>query len=159
MACRRVGELGEAVATVAADLGVGWGAVMRAVREHGTPLVDDPARLAGVAALGVDETAYLAATASHGTETQRLVTGEEEPGFTTYPGFDCRALYTDTLFPGKIIACLSRADVIFNGLFTVAPVVCSSVDRIESPADYRIVSAKGRYGITHMLEDILIRSI
>ena len=68
VACRRVGELGEAVATVAADLGVGWGAVMRAVREHGTPLVDDPARLAGVAALGVDETAFLAATASHGTE-------------------------------------------------------------------------------------------
>jgi predicted DNA-binding transcriptional regulator AlpA len=29
---------------------------MRAVAEHGTPLVDDPARLEGVAALGVDET-------------------------------------------------------------------------------------------------------
>jgi transposase len=68
VACRRVGELGEAVATVAADLGVGWGAVMRAVREHGTPLVDDPARLAGVAALGVDETAFLAATSTHATE-------------------------------------------------------------------------------------------
>jgi hypothetical protein len=41
---------------------------MRAVAEHGTPLVDDPARLEGVAALGVDETAFLAATSSHGTE-------------------------------------------------------------------------------------------
>ena len=41
---------------------------MRAVAEHGTPLVDDPTRLAGVAALGVDETAYLAATATHPTE-------------------------------------------------------------------------------------------
>jgi transposase len=41
---------------------------MRAVTEHGTPLVDDPARLAGVAALGVDETAFLAATATHPTE-------------------------------------------------------------------------------------------
>src|SRR4051794_18128111 len=41
---------------------------MRAVAGHGAPLVDDPARLTGVAALGVDETAYLAATASHGTE-------------------------------------------------------------------------------------------
>ena len=41
---------------------------MRAVAEHGTPLIDDPTRLAGVAALGVDETAFLAATASHPTE-------------------------------------------------------------------------------------------
>ena len=50
------------------ELGVGWGTVMRAVSEYGTPLVDDPARLAGVTALGVDETAYLAATATHPTE-------------------------------------------------------------------------------------------
>ncbi|MDD7941877.1 transposase [Actinomycetospora lutea] len=41
---------------------------MRAVAEHGTPLIDDPARLQGVAALGVDETAFLAATATHATE-------------------------------------------------------------------------------------------
>jgi len=67
-ACRRVGQAGESVAAVAADLGLGWGTVMRAVAEHGSPLVDDPARLAGVAALGVDETAFLAATAAHGTE-------------------------------------------------------------------------------------------
>ena len=40
---------------------------MTAVREHGTPLVDDPARLDGVAALGVDETAFLAANAKHPT--------------------------------------------------------------------------------------------
>ena len=53
---------------VAWEFGVGWGTVMRAVAEHGAPLVDDPARLAGVAALGVDETAYLAATATHATE-------------------------------------------------------------------------------------------
>jgi transposase len=68
LACQRVGRDGEAVAVVAWDLGVGWGTVMRAVTEHGTPLVDDPTRLAGVAALGVDETAYLAATATHPTE-------------------------------------------------------------------------------------------
>ena len=67
-ACRRVGHGGESVAAVAWDLGLGWGTVMRAVAEHGAPLVDDPARLAGVRALGVDETAYLAATSSHGTE-------------------------------------------------------------------------------------------
>jgi len=35
---------------------------MRAVHEHGTPLVDDPRRLDGVAALGLDETSFLKAT-------------------------------------------------------------------------------------------------
>jgi transposase len=67
-ACRRVGYDAEAVAVVAADFGVGWGTVMRAVIEHGAPLIDHPARLEGVAALGVDETAYLAATSTHATE-------------------------------------------------------------------------------------------
>ncbi len=50
------------VAAVARDLGVGWQTVMRAVRDHGGPLVDDPQRLAGVAALGLDETSFLKAT-------------------------------------------------------------------------------------------------
>jgi transposase len=35
---------------------------MRAVHEHGTPLVEDPARLEGVVALGLDETSFLKAT-------------------------------------------------------------------------------------------------
>jgi transposase len=35
---------------------------MRAVAEHGQPLVDDPTRLAGVTALGLDETSFLRAT-------------------------------------------------------------------------------------------------
>jgi transposase len=67
-ACRRVGQGGESVAAVAFELGVGWGTVMRAVAEHGAPRVDDPARLAGIKALGVDETAFLAASATHATE-------------------------------------------------------------------------------------------
>jgi transposase len=71
-ACRRVGEDGHDVAAVAVEYGVGWHTVMRAVRDHGQPLVDDPARLAGVAAVGVDETAFLAATSRHHTE---FVTG------------------------------------------------------------------------------------
>jgi transposase len=61
-ACRRVGKDAHAVAAVARDLGVGWATIMRAVHEHGTPLVDDPARLDGVAALGLDETSFLKAT-------------------------------------------------------------------------------------------------
>jgi transposase len=61
-ACRRVGKDAHTVAAVARDLGVGWATVMRAVDEHGTPLVDDPARLEGVTALGLDETSFLKAT-------------------------------------------------------------------------------------------------
>jgi transposase len=54
-ACREVGQYGRTVAAVAALLRVGWNTVMRAVRAFGQPLVDDPDRLAGVSALGVDE--------------------------------------------------------------------------------------------------------
>ena len=61
-ACRRVGKDAHAVAAVARDLGVGWATVMRAVDDHGAPLVDDPTRLQGVAALGLDETSFLRAT-------------------------------------------------------------------------------------------------
>jgi transposase len=51
-ACRRVGKDAHAVAAVARDLGVGWATIMRAVHEHGTQLVDDPARLDGWAGSG-----------------------------------------------------------------------------------------------------------
>jgi transposase len=61
-ACRRVGKDAHAVAAVARDLGVGWATVMWAVAEHGSPLVDDAARLEGVVALGLDETSFLKAT-------------------------------------------------------------------------------------------------
>jgi transposase len=71
-ACRRVGKDAHAVAAVARDLGVGWATVMRAVHEHGTQLVDHPARLDGVAALGLDETSFLKATR---TAPTRWVTG------------------------------------------------------------------------------------
>jgi transposase len=71
-ACRRVGKDAHAVAAVARDLGVGWATVMRAVADHGRPLVDDPARLNGVAALGLDETSFLKATR---TAPTRYVTG------------------------------------------------------------------------------------
>jgi transposase len=71
-ACRRVGKDAHAVAAVARDLGVGWATVMRAVGDHGRPLVEDPDRLAGVAALGLDETSFLKATRRAPT---RYVTG------------------------------------------------------------------------------------
>jgi transposase len=71
-ACRRVGKDAHAVAAVARDLGVGWATIMRAVADHGTPLVDDPTRLEDVAALGLDETSFLKATRRAPT---RYVTG------------------------------------------------------------------------------------
>jgi transposase len=66
-ACRRVGEDEDSVAGVARWLGVGWHTVMAAVRDYGEPLVNDPARLDGVTALGLDETRFLAATPRHPT--------------------------------------------------------------------------------------------
>jgi transposase len=71
-ACRRVGKDAHAVAAVARDLGVGWATIMRAVADHGTPLVDDAARLDGVGRLGLDETSFLKATRQAPT---RWVTG------------------------------------------------------------------------------------
>jgi transposase len=71
-ACRRVGKDAHAVAAVARDLGVGWATIMRAVADHGAPLVEDPDRLEGVAALGLDETSFLKATRRAPT---RYVTG------------------------------------------------------------------------------------
>jgi hypothetical protein len=71
-ACRQVGKDAHAVAAVARDLGVGWATVMRAVGDHGRPPVEDPDRLDGVAALGLDETSFLKATRRAPT---RYVTG------------------------------------------------------------------------------------
>ncbi len=66
--CARVGRDGETVAAVARSLTVGWGAVMRAVRVYGQPLVDDPDRLAAVTGLGVDEHAWLRANGRRHTQ-------------------------------------------------------------------------------------------
>jgi transposase len=71
-ACRRVGKDAHAVAAVARDLGVGWATIMRAVRDYGTPLLEDPTRLDGVTTLGLDETTFLKATRRAPT---RYVTG------------------------------------------------------------------------------------
>lgn len=71
-ACRRVGEDGHSVAQVALAFGVSWATVMAAVRDVGLPLVEDPTRLEGVSALGVDETAFLRANAHRHTS---FVTG------------------------------------------------------------------------------------
>ncbi len=46
---------GDTVQAVRRELGVGWNTVWRAVQEYGRPLVEEPDRLDGVTALGVDE--------------------------------------------------------------------------------------------------------
>ena len=61
--CRRVGQDAAPISGVATDFGVTWKTVEDAVEDYGRPLVDDPARLEGVQALGVDETSFMAATA------------------------------------------------------------------------------------------------
>jgi transposase len=65
--CRRVGEDADSVAQVARAFGVSWHTAMAAVRDEGQPKVDDPSRLDGVTALGMDETAWLKATRTHAT--------------------------------------------------------------------------------------------
>jgi transposase len=66
-ACRQVGQEARPVSRVATELGVCWWTVMNAVIEHGTPLVDDPARVGAVTQLGVDETSFLSANRHHAT--------------------------------------------------------------------------------------------
>ncbi len=66
-ACRQVGEQNRSVACVAREFGVGWSTVMAAVEDYGRPLVDDPARLEAVSALGLDEVSFLRANARHHT--------------------------------------------------------------------------------------------
>jgi hypothetical protein len=56
--CRRVGQDAASVAAVAREFGIGWRTAMTAVRDYGTPRVDDCDRLADVQALGLDETAF-----------------------------------------------------------------------------------------------------
>lgn len=63
--CRQVGKLGRSVAEVAREFGVSWHTAMAAVRVHGQPMVDDPRRLHGVRALGVDEHKMLSAGPHH----------------------------------------------------------------------------------------------
>jgi transposase len=64
---RQVGQLCRSVASVAEEYGVGWDTAWAAVELHGRPLVNDPARVGQVRALGVDEHSYLAATRDHAT--------------------------------------------------------------------------------------------
>jgi transposase len=66
-ACRQVGRQNRSVACVAREYGVGWSTVMAAVEDYGRPLVEDPERVSGTTALGLDEVAFLRANAHRHT--------------------------------------------------------------------------------------------
>lgn len=57
---------------MAREFGIGWHIARAAVRAYGTPRVDDPTRLKGVEAIGLDETAFAATSATRSTSS-RLV--------------------------------------------------------------------------------------
>lgn len=67
-AFEQVGFRDRAVSAVAGELGVAWHTVMTQVDSRGKPLVEDPERLGGVRAIGVDETSFLRATSKHPTQ-------------------------------------------------------------------------------------------
>ncbi len=66
-ATTQVGRHVHSVSWAAKELGVTWHTVMDAVTLWGEILVSDPDRVGATAAIGVDETSFLAATATEGT--------------------------------------------------------------------------------------------
>ncbi len=66
-ATTQVGRHVHSVAWAAKELGVTWHTVMDAVTLWGEVLVEHPDRVGATAAIGVDETSFLAATATEGT--------------------------------------------------------------------------------------------
>ncbi|MBI1918295.1 MAG: ISL3 family transposase [Planctomycetes bacterium] len=93
--CRQVGENNCSVAEQARRFGVGWHTAMAAVEDHGRPLVDDPARLEGVRALGVDETSFLKATPDAATQyVTSFVDLDRSLVLDLVPGRDATAVRT-----------------------------------------------------------------
>jgi hypothetical protein len=58
---------GCSIAAAGVEFAVGWHTANQAVADYTDPAVEDPARLDGVAAIGVDEKRFLNATPSHRT--------------------------------------------------------------------------------------------
>lgn len=54
----QVGRWGRTVNELASELGADWHTIDDAVIAYGTPLIDDPARIGAVAALGLDEVLF-----------------------------------------------------------------------------------------------------
>jgi transposase len=63
----QVGRHVHSVSWAAKELGVTWHTVMDAITLWGELLIEDPGRVGATSAIGVDETSFLAATATEGT--------------------------------------------------------------------------------------------
>jgi transposase len=66
-ATTQVGRHVHSVSWAAKELGVTWHTVMDAITLWGELLIEDPGRVGATSAIGVDETSFLAATATEGT--------------------------------------------------------------------------------------------
>lgn len=62
-----VGRQVRPVSHIAAELGVAWATVMETVRIYAEHLIDDPDRVTGIHALGVDETKFVAGNSDRST--------------------------------------------------------------------------------------------
>ena len=174
--CRRVGEDEDSVAEVARAFGVGWHTAMAAVRDHGRPRVDDPRRVAGVDALGLDETRFLAATPTHRTEyvtgfvdlgRARLLDivpgrsgqavrdwlGRRPPGWLA--GIDVVALDPFRGYANGLLAHLGHASVVIDHFHAVR-LANAAVDDVRRRVQNETVGHRGRtgdplYGIRRLL--------
>jgi transposase len=90
----QVGRLVRPVSQIAAEVGVSWNTIMTAVSDYGRPLIDDPARIATVNQLGVDETEFQSAgigrrlsfvTAVSDIEARRVLDVFEAVNALTWP--------------------------------------------------------------------------
>ena len=78
---------GDSIAGAAAAFGVGWHAANRAVADHTDPQIDDPGRLEGVEAIGVDEKRFGNATPTRRTTyTTQIVDLDRHRVLDVIPG-------------------------------------------------------------------------
>lgn len=84
---------GDSIAAAAAGFGVGWHTGHAAVTDYTDPVIDDPARLEGVRAIGVDEKRFLNATVAHHTVfTTQIVDLDRRRVLDVIPGRSGTAL-------------------------------------------------------------------
>lgn len=74
----RVNIEGDTIAAAAAEFGVGWHTANTAVGGFTDPVIDDPSRLDGVTAIGVDEKRFLNATPKQRTRFTTQIVGLDE---------------------------------------------------------------------------------
>jgi len=139
---------------------------MTAVRDHGAPLVDDPARTADVEALGMDETAFLAGNADHHTlyvtgfvdlGARRLldvVPGRSAASVTgwldTRPGAWLRAVGAVALDPHRgyangLLAHLGHATVVVDH-FHAVQLANAAIDAVRRRVQQQVLGHRGRTG-------------